>query len=269
MSVITISRGSYSYGKEIAEKLARRLGYACIARDVLLEASREFNIPEATLFHALSAQPSFLDRISSKKHRYIAYIQAAVLRCLYNDNVVYHGFAGHFFVKDVPHVLKVRVIADLEDRAQLVMARDGVSKEDALRFLAKLDENRTKWGQFFYGINTSDPLLYDLVIHVKRISVEEAVQIIADSARLSRFQATPESRQQMNDLCLAAEVKASLLDIDAGIEVLAQNGEVTIQTRAPQFVEKGLGQHIKDIVEKATCARGVKVEISPIAPPKK
>jgi hypothetical protein len=29
MAIITISRGSYFRGKEVAEKLARKLGYAC------------------------------------------------------------------------------------------------------------------------------------------------------------------------------------------------------------------------------------------------
>jgi len=46
MSIITISRGSYSRGKEVAEKLAETLRYECISRDILLEASEEFNIPE-------------------------------------------------------------------------------------------------------------------------------------------------------------------------------------------------------------------------------
>ena len=46
MSIITINRGSYSRGKEVAEKLALKLGYECISRDILLEASDEFNIPE-------------------------------------------------------------------------------------------------------------------------------------------------------------------------------------------------------------------------------
>ncbi len=49
MSVITISRGSYSKGKEIAEKLAQNLGYECISRDILLEASETFKIPEVNL----------------------------------------------------------------------------------------------------------------------------------------------------------------------------------------------------------------------------
>jgi len=36
MSIITISRGSYSRGKEVAVKLAQALGYECLSRDILL-----------------------------------------------------------------------------------------------------------------------------------------------------------------------------------------------------------------------------------------
>ena len=37
MGVITISRGSYSKGKAIAEKLAKKLEYDCISREILLK----------------------------------------------------------------------------------------------------------------------------------------------------------------------------------------------------------------------------------------
>jgi hypothetical protein len=46
MAIITISRGSYSKGKEIAEKVAQELNYEHTSRDVLLEASEHFNVPE-------------------------------------------------------------------------------------------------------------------------------------------------------------------------------------------------------------------------------
>ena len=49
MSIVTISRGSYSRGKEVAEKLARALNYECISREIILEASEHFNIPELKL----------------------------------------------------------------------------------------------------------------------------------------------------------------------------------------------------------------------------
>jgi cytidylate kinase len=86
---------------------------------------------------------------------------------LKEDNVVYHGLAGHFFVKDVPHALKVRILADMEDRIQLEMERTGIDADEARRMLEKDDEERRKWGQRLYGIDTSDPRLYDLVINVK------------------------------------------------------------------------------------------------------
>ena len=101
MAIITISRGSYSYGKAIAEKVAEKLKYDCIARDVLLEASKEFNLPEIKLLSAIKDAPSILDRFVYGKEKYIAYIQASLLKYLKKDNVVYHGLAGQFFVKDI------------------------------------------------------------------------------------------------------------------------------------------------------------------------
>jgi hypothetical protein len=97
MPIITISRGSYSHGKEIAEKVARKLGYECIARDVLLEASKEYNIPEIKLIHAVQNAPSIFDKFTHRKERYIAFIEVAILTHLQKDKYVYHGFAGQFF----------------------------------------------------------------------------------------------------------------------------------------------------------------------------
>ena len=116
MSIITISRGSYSRGKEVAEKVAAKLGYECISRDILLEASEQFNIPEIKLVRAIHDAPSILERFTYGKERYVAYLKAALMKHVQKDNVVYHGLAGHYLLQDVPHVLKVRIVADLEDR---------------------------------------------------------------------------------------------------------------------------------------------------------
>ena len=62
MSIVTISRGSYSKGKEVAENVAQRLGYECIARDAIIDASKEFNIPEIKLIRAIHDAPSILER---------------------------------------------------------------------------------------------------------------------------------------------------------------------------------------------------------------
>ena len=56
MAIITISRGSYSKGREVAEKLAERLNYECISREILIEASEHFNTPEIKLITGVKNQ---------------------------------------------------------------------------------------------------------------------------------------------------------------------------------------------------------------------
>ena len=163
MAIITISRGSYSKGKEVAEKVAMKLGYQCLAREVLLEASKEFNIPQIKLARAIHDAPSIFERFSYGKDKFIAYFQSALLKCVQQDNVVYHGLAGHFFLKEIGHVLKVRIITDMEDRIKLEMERQRISREEALAVLKRDDSERRKWSQHLYGIDTADPILYDLV----------------------------------------------------------------------------------------------------------
>ncbi len=187
MAIITISRGSYSKGKEIAEKVARRLEYECIARETLLEASEQFNIPEIKLVRAIHDAPSILDRFSYGGAKYVSYIQAALLRHVQKDNVVYHGLAGHFLLEGISHVLKIRIISDLEDRVRLEMEREKISRKEALSIIKKDDEQRRKWSRHLYRIDTANPGLYDVLLHIKRLAVNDAVDIICHSIGLKHF----------------------------------------------------------------------------------
>jgi cytidylate kinase len=263
MPVITISRGSYSHGKAIAEMASEKMGYECIARDVLLEASEEFHIEEIKLLHSIQDAPSILDSFSYGRERYISYIQAALLKHLQKDNVVYHGFAGHFFVKDIPHVLKVRIIADLEDRVKLVMERDGIERNKALRFIKNIDKQRGKWSRHLYGIDTSDSSLYDLVLHVHRISIEDAVDIIIHTVNLARFQTTPESQSAMDDLVIAAEAKAALIALRPDIEVSARDAVLHVKTRATESREKRTVEEIRKTVAGIPEIKDLKIEVEP------
>ena len=263
MAIITISRGSYSKGKEIAEKVAERLGYECIARRILLEASDDYNIPEVKLVRAIHDAPSFFGNLSHKKERYISFIQAEILEHFRKDNVVYHGLAGHFFVKAISHVLKVRIIADLDDRVALEMEREGISREEALSVLLKDDEERVKWGKTLYGIDTRKANLYDLVIHIHKLTVKDAVDIICNTAGLPQFQATPESQRAIDGLALAARVKAALVDVRPDIEVTAEDGIVLVKTEAPIIHEASLVREIQGISKTVAGVKETKINIVP------
>ena len=46
MPIITIYRGAFSGGQAVAERVAGELGYRCLSREVLQEASQRYGIPE-------------------------------------------------------------------------------------------------------------------------------------------------------------------------------------------------------------------------------
>ena len=129
-----------------------------------MKASEHFNVPEIKLARAINDAPSIFERLTYGRERYVAYIREALLHQFVKDNVVYHGLAGHFFVPGVCHVLKVRILADLEDRVAEEMKRQGISAEEARTFIKQDDEERYRWSYQLYGIDTRDASLYDLVI---------------------------------------------------------------------------------------------------------
>ncbi len=234
MAIITISRGSYSKGKEVAEKIAVRLGYDCISREVLLEAGRHFNIPEIQLVRAIHDAPSILERFNHSRQAYIAYIRSALTQRVISDNVVYHGLAGHILLKGVPHVLKVRITARLEDRIAAEMDRESIGEKEARSLLLKDDEERRKWTRNLYGVDPWDSALYDLVIRISKLSVEDAVDFICQAAKLPQFKTTDSSQHKMEDLALACEIKAALVDQFFDVAVTSEYGNVIIYTRSPE-----------------------------------
>jgi Cytidylate kinase-like family len=100
--IIIISSGGYHRGSEVAKRAAAELGYECISREVLLEASKLFDIAELKLMRAIHDAPSLQDRFGHDKKKYVAFIRTALLRKVQKDNVVYHGFAAHFFLQGIP-----------------------------------------------------------------------------------------------------------------------------------------------------------------------
>lgn len=232
MPIITLSRGSYFHGKSIAEKLSRKLNYACISRDEIIDNLDEFHLPEIKLVRELNDAYSVLDRFPHGKKRFIAAIRSAILNRFTSGNVVYHGLVGHYFVPNISHVLKVRIISDIESRVAAEMTRASISEEKAHYILKKDDEERRKWAMFLYGVDMADPEAYNLVIRVDQLSENDAVDIIAGAAGLSSFQETSESRGQLADLALTATVLRKLFDFPHA-DAAARDGRVKITLKAP------------------------------------
>ncbi|WP_136809911.1 AAA family ATPase [Desulfosediminicola flagellatus] len=245
MSIVTISRGSYSRGKEVAEKLAEKLNYECVSRDIILEACAEFNIPEIKLIRALHDPTTVLERFKYGKEKYLAYFRYSLIKHTAVDNIVYHGLAGHYILRDVPHVLKVRILSNMEDRVKEEVRRENISPTEARYLLKKDDEERRKWGIQVYGTDTWDSRLYDIVLHINTLTIDDAVQILYDLVKKPQFQTTPESLQIIRDMEKSAKIKAMLINLSHKITVAVTNDAAIIGN---------VSKDLRDTVEKRVMA---------------
>lgn len=264
MSIITISHGAYSQGKEVAEKVAHRLNYICVSREILLDASENFNTCELKLEHAIHDAPSLLDRFFNGKERYIAYVKAALLKLFRQDNVVYHGLAGHFFVQGVGHALKIRITMDMVERVRLAMIDRNIAERGALKLLREHDEQRRRWSLWLFGHDTFDPHLYDLVLHLKRLTTDDAADIICRTVASEAFRTSPDSRRQILDLALAAEVRAALVERVPDVDVRADGGEVHVHAKANTLAQEELQADLTERVIGVSGVQRVAVSLDPI-----
>lgn len=263
MGVITISRGSFSKGKFVAEKLAERLDYECVSREILLKASKDFDIPEVHLFNALQDAPSILERFKYGKKKYIAFIREAFLEHIQKDNVVYHGFAGQFFTMDIPNILKVRITANIDFRIKRVIANENVSEDEARELLDKIDEGRRKWSMHLYGLDTRTPELYDLVLNIECLNVDGIVERLVKISKLPCFQTTDESQLKLKDMHLAAKAYRILVDKYPEANVKCKSGKILVSIESSSSVEDVLSKKIEELLINIDGVKEVRTFVIP------
>jgi cytidylate kinase len=233
MSVITISRGTFSGGKMLAEYLAQKLGYRCVDRDRIVEKAAASGVSQDDLRLAIEKPPTFLGQSAHTKYRYLALIQAALTAEVRNGNAIYHGLAGHLLLRGVPNILRTRIVAPLEARISMMRKQLNYSDSEAIAYIERMDRDRRKWTQFLYGVDWGDPSLYDVLLNLEHMSIGDAGEIICSALKQPRFEFTPECKRAMDDLALASLVRSNLaLDpstSDLEMEVTAVAGSVSFK----------------------------------------
>ncbi len=262
MAIITISRGTFSGGKAVAEELSQKLGYQCVSKEIILDAAEEFGVPEDKLIAAMETPPKSWIESPEKKMAHLNYVRYALLKRAGENDLVYHGYAGHLLLGNIAHVLRVRVIADMEYRINAAIKKEYLTRKEAVAMINKLDKQSLNWTRFLYGVDWNDPFLYDVIINLDRMSIESAVDVIAQMAELDDFKPDEESRKALNNQVLSSMVWAALTKDSrtntSSLNVVSENGVVTLSGTA------GSDRALKAIEEVIRGIEGVKEVVNEI-----
>ena len=80
--------------------------------------------------------------------------------------------------------LKIRLTADLDERARRVAERENLSAEDAEERIRKRDNDNKQRYREYYGLDMDELEVYDLVIDNTELSVEETNELMEKALKM-------------------------------------------------------------------------------------
>ena len=211
MPVIFISRGTMSGVHLLVECLHSKTGVRCISHEDLEKNVNKHGEIAVRVVEKLAKATSAYDQFSELRWPYMVLMRNALLEEIRHDNMVYHGYSSHLLLPAFRHFVRIRIEAPLEMRVTMTMERLACNEEKAREYITDADDHRIKWARFMYAHDIRDTMLYDLVLNLDRVTVEAACGILECIMAGEDFQASPESRAEVERLYLATKIEESLV----------------------------------------------------------
>lgn len=218
MAVITISRQYGSGGDEIAAWLSERLQYPLFDKTLIDQTAAQAGLSQREIQdfseenHKIT---TFLDRLLNRvsvstyvrsweypemletpidepldESTMLDLVQKAVHSACENGNIIIVGRGSQAILKDETGVIRVRVIAPMEDRIQWVKEKikgstqkyqaDLETRREAQDLITNRDLTSADYIRRYYGEDWNNPLLYTLVLNTGFLTIEQAGQLIVN-----------------------------------------------------------------------------------------
>ena len=197
MAVITISRQFGAGGITLGERLSKRLGYRYVHEDIIGEVAEKMGASPhrvralerrggaklKKLLHKVDEdhiEQSNSDRSGhGDEHEYVEAVRALIEDLYEQGDVVIIGRGGQHILRDKEGTCHVLLVGDLDHRVRFMMESYNLSEPEALTAVKRADEARVRFLSLFsQGETPDDPLQYDLVLNMNRISLEAAEELV-------------------------------------------------------------------------------------------
>jgi cytidylate kinase len=210
--MVTISRQAGAGGDEIARLVADALGWKLLDNDLVEQLLVEKGFPRAKAETFEEKEPGLWHRFSSEKDRYLDFLKLVSYEFARKGGCVILGRGGQILFGDVPDVIRVRVIAPLQDRVARVRDASGGDERHSRQAVQQSDNERAAFHRFLFHANWDSADLYDLVINTHGISPKTAAALIAKAAAVKGITGKKrEGSRRVENLYLARKAIVAVL----------------------------------------------------------
>ena len=200
--VITINRELGSGGRTIGKKLAERLGVPFYDKVLIQGLQEKYKLTTeeierlkgqkhkwwADFKRSLKIMPSFAAPQLVSSHSAmpdflitddIFKSETEILKGIAEDeSCVIAGRSGFYVLRDHPNHLSILIQASLEHRISRLVEKRGISQEEALKIIKKVDKARENYVKKYTGTSRYDTRNYDIVLNVDKHTEDEIVDLI-------------------------------------------------------------------------------------------
>lgn len=234
MAVVAMTREMGSLGKDVAAGLADQLGLKVVHHELVEhDLAERLAVPESTVHRYLEGGASLFERWKIDKQKLSRYTAEEILELAQQGNVIIRGWGATGVLRHIPHVLRVRVCADIAFRERVMMERLGITDTGAARReIERNDAAHAATVRGFFSVDWENPLLYHLALNTANIPIETCVKIVRLLAESPAFQETEATRSALADKLLESRIHGALSEANyigpSVIDIAVVKGKVTL-----------------------------------------
>ena len=212
MPVIAMTREMGSLGKDVAAGIAERFDRRVIYHEIIELIANKMRLRKSHVERFLEGKSGIWERLTTDKTSLSIFTADETFRFVRDGSTaVIRGWGAAHLLKDVPHVIRVRVCAPLEVRIERMMQRLGTENRQTVENEIQLSEEaHTAICRRHFGVDWRDSEHYDVVLCTERLSVEECVEEVDAMMRKKCFQETADSLRILENLSLEWSVRSAL-----------------------------------------------------------
>lgn len=212
MPIITISRemGTGAYG--IAQELAKKLKYTLVDGPKLAACAAEYGLSLETLQAVDEKPPSYNTVEDRARAASLNSIELILLDLAKNGNAILYGRGAQDLLQNCGNVLRLRFIADFEERVERFAEREWIDPDLAQELIRRSDHQRGGFIHFYFDRDWNDPLGYDLIFNTSRLSPAAIVDTVVAAVKDAQLkEADAWSRDEIEKAVLVKKIETALL----------------------------------------------------------
>jgi len=196
--VITVSREAGASGTEIARRLSQELKMDLMNDQIIGYVADSARISKKVIESLdekeVNRRDAWIAAFFEDKHlwpdQYFDHLTRVIATIGRYGNAVIIGRGAHYILPP-ENVFRVRLIAPLEDRVAHIMQIRSASYKEAERYVLKTDNERQAFIRKYFHADITDPNHYDIVVSMRIITIEGAVEAIKTAFLKRKVAETP------------------------------------------------------------------------------